>query len=380
MSNELRNSFNQVLETYFHERNLNSSQSGHPLSQLSLIRNEIMPKMSSQFNEKYHVKGSIGTPKEWAWIPWLKIGLRNKIIHVNAHHGFHIMYIFREDMSGFYLSLMQGWNYFKEEYNVETAHIRVRELAAKIRPMIVSEDDGEFAANMDLKTDGNYGSGYESSYIFGKFYEAGKVPSDEILFNDLDKMLQLYDRLAGLIGNRTFQEFNRELLLNDDLLYGEENTEEQDYQTKANETVSEVLVEEHVTSPKVKKATVRSSDLKEYYPRDANQAGIAIELAGNKCEYDDSLPSFKRNTTGKTYVEAHHLIPVSKYRAFDYDIDVPENIVALNPMIHRQIHLGKDDDKQQIIEKLFEVRKEKLREAGIGITLEQLLEMYGITH
>lgn len=101
-------------------------------------------------------------------------------------------------------------------------------------------------------------------------------------------------------------------------------------------------------------------------------------MAGYECEYDATLKTFTNRSTGNNFTEAHHLIPVSYYNQFDYDIDVPENIVALNPTIHRQIYHGLDEDKMIILEKLFDKRQKKLRSVNLDISLDELKEMYNI--
>ena len=83
---------------------------------------------------------------------------------------------------------------------------------------------------------------------------------------------------------------------------------------------------------------------------------------------------FKLNEEG--YTEVHHLIPLCYYAEFDVSLDVPENIISLCSNCHNEIHYGLNADT--IITKLFHERKEKLKEAGIEISLERLLKMYAI--
>ena len=60
-------------------------------------------------NNKFKITGSIGQG-QWAEIPWISIFLKD--ITTSATNGYYIVYLFKSDMSGFYLSLNQGWTYF----------------------------------------------------------------------------------------------------------------------------------------------------------------------------------------------------------------------------------------------------------------------------
>ncbi|WP_432518406.1 HNH endonuclease [Staphylococcus aureus] len=83
---------------------------------------------------------------------------------------------------------------------------------------------------------------------------------------------------------------------------------------------------------------------------------------------------FERKS-GKGYTEPHHLIPISKYKDFDYkncSLDTMENIVSLCSHCHNLLHYGKSEDKKPILEKLFNERKKALSAVGLDITLEKL--------
>lgn len=77
-------------------------------------------------------------------------------------------------------------------------------------------------------------------------------------------------------------------------------------------------------------------------------------------------------------MEAHHLIPMSKQGAFEFDIDVPENILCICPTCHRRIHLAQDKDKMEILTDIFKNRKSLLQERGIVLDIKMLLSMYSI--
>lgn len=101
------------------------------------------------------------------------------------------------------------------------------------------------------------------------------------------------------------------------------------------------------------------------------------------CAGDHSHVTFK-TAKGMMYMEGHHLIPctysIAKYYWDNYgvNIDCQSNIVCLCPTCHRQIHYGSSNVKRDLIEKLFDVQKDKLSNVGIRISIDELLNFYGI--
>lgn len=94
-----------------------------------------------------------------------------------------------------------------------------------------------------------------------------------------------------------------------------------------------------------------------------------------KCEFDNSHKSFTSARTGKKYLECHHLIPMSLQRKYKkISIDVAQNIVCLCSDCHNRIHYG--NDRNVLIEKLFNDRKQQLEEYGVSITLDELKKYY----
>lgn len=68
---------------------------------------------------------------------------------------------------------------------------------------------------------------------------------------------------------------------------------------------------------------------------------------------------------------------IARQDEFQYDLDQLENMVSLCPLCHRLIHLGRDEDKETLLKKLFDQRKDQLKRIGIEITFSDLKEIYG---
>jgi len=114
------------------------------------------------------------------------------------------------------------------------------------------------------------------------------------------------------------------------------------------------------------------------FPRSASKGKNKAKSVGYKCEFDTKHASFLSATTGRLFVEAHHLIPMSKSDDFDTSLDVTANIIILCPNCHRAIHFGDEPTKRQYLEKFYTERNLDLVASGIKITIEELLNYYGI--
>ncbi len=109
----------------------------------------------------------------------------------------------------------------------------------------------------------------------------------------------------------------------------------------------------------------------------------AVAASNFTCAYDSEHHTFQRRNNCQ-YMEGHHLIPCTSTNAEIYwtrcsrNIDCVENIVALCPTCHRRIHFGSAKEKSEIVEKLFNVQVNKLKSAGLDISLKELRGLYGL--
>ena len=114
--------------------------------------------------------------------------------------------------------------------------------------------------------------------------------------------------------------------------------------------------------------------------RDSSIGVLAIMNSEYRCEYDESHQTFISKKSGKPYMEAHHLIPVSQsqyiWKKKHANVDCIENIVSLCPNCHRAIHHGEFNVKLDILKKLYDKKKADLMRAGLNIDFETLLKFY----
>ena len=83
------------------------------------------------------------------------------------------------------------------------------------------------------------------------------------------------------------------------------------------------------------KATVTSQTTKHH--RNPLIASNALQRASYNCEVDEKHSTFI-SKSGKPFVEAHHLIPISATARLGLNLDFEENILSLCPNCHRAIH------------------------------------------
>ena len=111
------------------------------------------------------------------------------------------------------------------------------------------------------------------------------------------------------------------------------------------------------------------------FQRNENVRRIALLHSNNKCAIEGCNHSLFVSRTGRPYLEAHHIIPVNAQESFpNINIDIPENVVCLCPSCHREIHNG--ENASELIVKLYNLGKDKLKEKGINISVEELLGFY----
>lgn len=366
--------FKRLLDEYLIEKgkSFKGNELGH------FVRNEfveILNETMSLDESKYYVSASVGQGV-WATIPW--ICCFDRSVSISATSGYYLVYLFKEDMSGFYLSLNQGYTYFREKYGAKEGRKKIQHTAKLIRSMIEDSDDFNLT-EIDLGSTRDLAVGYEKGHIYGKYYDTKKMPSDRELISDFRELLEAYQKIVVFMNGRSVKEFNDYLLLQDDLEFLEQDEEQ--YQKIANEITKEKLIPlfEFEDEPRSPKDPVVDEGGKERYPRSAKEAGDALIRAHYKCEVDPQHETFISKASKHSYAEAHHFVGISHYKKFpDVDLDRAANIVCLCPTCHRKIHNAVDEVRLPMIEALYYKIKDRLEQVGIEVTMTQLKEFYNI--
>lgn len=145
------------------------------------------------FRSRKTLQVTFGVGKgNWASVPW--IACLDERETTTTQQGVYVVFLFRQDTSGVYLTLNQGVTELKKRHGTREARSilqgRAKQLAQFLPP---GQDTYRTDAVIDLRTSASLGRQYESSTAAHTFYERGKVPDDEQIFRALEVVLQAYD-------------------------------------------------------------------------------------------------------------------------------------------------------------------------------------------
>lgn len=103
-----------------------------------------------------------------------------------------------------------------------------------------------------------------------------------------------------------------------------------------------------------------------------------VQLAATcswKCEIDSGHRTFVAASTGKPYIEGHHIIPLSRQPDFSSSLDCYANIIILCPVCHRLLHYGRLEEKDSLLHSLYEERSERYRNSGLDLSWGDFREL-----
>lgn len=175
-----------VLDDYLSAKE--ESFKGHPLA--NLIRDRLPREISRILGEDYIIEGFAGQIN-WARIPW--VAIMDPRVTKTVRDGYYIAYLFKENMEGVYLALMQGVENVKEKYGRNASEI-LRDRASKLRAQVQCENCLE---NISL-TEDDQGHPCEDGIIYATYYPGDDLPDDDQLVSDLKKFLKIYKKLNFL--------------------------------------------------------------------------------------------------------------------------------------------------------------------------------------
>jgi hypothetical protein len=130
----------------------------------------------------------------WAMVPW--ISLLDERETKSTQRGVYVVFLFRADMSGVYLTINQGVTEPKERLGRPMAREALQGRAVAIRERFPELATHSFAldGDIDLHVEAGLGADYESSTIGYRFYPVDALPLDDQLLRDVDVLLEVYDR------------------------------------------------------------------------------------------------------------------------------------------------------------------------------------------
>lgn len=313
---DIKNVFSFVLDNY-----LNDSQGDFKNNKLaSKLRNDFpreLQRLIAAEGDRYHVKGSAGQ-STWANCPW--IAIFDSLITSSAKSGYYLVYLFKEDMSGFYLSLNQGVTDVYENYKKEVKTVLVNKANDYRNRLIYNEKD---KIEINLESCSRLPSWYEKGNILARYYKRESLPDDTVLMNDFEYFIQYY---KSLVYND-----NTNITLVDSSLTEEENRDQ---------------IEEN-----------KKKRLHEKFDRRGDTSLKVKKRKGYKCEACGLMLIEKYGELGKEYIEAHHLKAFSALSEGKIFLSIDKDFAVLCPNCHRMIHRLPDPSDIEMLKRIINENK-----------------------
>ncbi len=262
-------------------------------------------------DERYIVKGSVGVGV-WSSVPWLAIF--DRFITTSAQNGYYPVFLFKEDMSGFYLSLGIGVTSVQLEYKESK---KIREALKNQNSLLLNKIKtmpGGFEASTALNfrlqsgsTKNKLASNYEEGCVIAKYYSAKKLPTDNELFKDVTNLLETYQQVIYDSITASTKETADELLEEFPSFVAETDLRKMRHHMRIERDDRKLIKE-------VKK-----------------RKGYVCECCGFDFEkvYGD---------IGKNYIEAHHKQPIHQLKGQVIKLDAEKDFIVLCSNCHKMIH------------------------------------------
>lgn len=156
--------------------------------------------------EQYITKASCGQGG-WSEVPWLAIF--DKSITKSATKGYYIVFLIKSDCSGVYLSLNQGFTFYKNNFkkkSEESIEKVSRYWQSELNTIQFGKDKPFSLDKIDLNAKSKNTSlpkGYERGNIVSKFYSREDLDnlSDDELLSDLEQFKIVYHELSSMLAS-----------------------------------------------------------------------------------------------------------------------------------------------------------------------------------
>lgn len=194
----IQNDLDAILRRYSQARMGEPFNGNHELfSNFEAIRVALTQSETVKSRSHLRVKYSAGQGN-WARVPWIAL-LDNRETST-TQKGVYCVYLFRQDMSGVYITFNQGVTELIRQNGRPQAHQELQRRAGAIHQYCTDLLPKGFllGRGIDLRADPGLGADYEYSTIAYKLYETGHIPIDTNIMSDLEATLKAYDNyLAG---------------------------------------------------------------------------------------------------------------------------------------------------------------------------------------
>ena len=161
-------------------------------------------------SNKYLVKGSMGQGNRTDY-PWVSVLDRN--ITTSTQKGLYVVYLFKKDMSGFYLTLAQGITNFGDLFGREKYS-----KALKVAKYFKDQIENTTFSKEPISIGGEYGDlgyGYECTTILQKYYPKGEY-DEEILKEDFKEAMKIYGYVASHFATQSYNDVIKSVLADEE--------------------------------------------------------------------------------------------------------------------------------------------------------------------
>lgn len=176
----------------------------------TLIR-QIPNELTKMLNRKdFIIKGSMGQGNKTQY-PW--VAIMNRSLTNTTQKGLYIVYLFKKDMSGFYITLAQGITNFENLYKSKKY-----EYATKVAKYFKSQIENTSFTNSDIVLgDGKHdlGYGYERTTVISKYYQSNNI-TNEVLIADLIELVQIYDFIVSHMETASYDQIIKNVIADED--------------------------------------------------------------------------------------------------------------------------------------------------------------------
>ena len=278
--------------------------SGHPINDL-LVRGCPDALRLVVLDPGYKLQGSRGRGR-WAETVWAAVF--DRLVTETAQRGYYIVYLFRRDGDGVYLSLNQGTMAVYAKVGGRRYRNVLQDRAAFYAGLIRDQGlDGLELGPIDLGGGGRLTRGYEAGSVVARYYDANAVPVDGELFEDLRRFLALYRRLI----------------------------EANDHLTDADTPADDDAAEEEST---LKMEDARRLRWHLRAERNPSLVAEAKRVHGPTCAVCGFNYGTRYGSLGEGYIEAHHLTPFADLVGRPTKLDPRHDFAVVCASCHRMIH------------------------------------------
>jgi 5-methylcytosine-specific restriction protein A len=294
----------------------------HPLVKLIT---QIIPKAIFEIiveKERYLIKGSAGAGN-WTNTPW--VAIFDVLVTNTAQSGYYPVFLFRDDMSGFYLSLNQGVTEIKTKYKREAKQIlklKAEDFRAQLNFLPKNFDKQDISLKRRGSTKSPLPGLYEAGNIIAKYYSAYDLPDDSQLKEDVIEILKLYEILSYNEGLPTTQ--------------AEIENDEEKY--KGFEDLRRFRFHKRIE-------------------RNAQLSKKVKKIQGYTCKACKMNFEKVYGELGRSFIEAHHLKPISELSKNKVQLDVRHDFTVLCSNCHSMIHRLPDPSDLSKLVKVLQSKK-----------------------